>query len=31
MVEGEDEGTVNEHAESIAEAIRRMLGSPGSD
>ena len=31
MVEGEDEGTVNEHAEAIADAIRRVLGGPGPE
>ena len=31
MVEGEDEDAVNEHAEAIADAIRRVLGSAGSD
>jgi len=31
MVEGEDEATVNEHAEAIADAVRRALGSPDRD
>ena len=30
MVEGEDEGTVNEHAEAIADAIRRVLSGDTS-
>jgi phosphoglucosamine mutase len=31
MVEGEDESTVNEHAEAIADAIRRVLGDPSAE